>query len=69
MIYATILVVNLIMYFPLADDWKSDQIRWKNDAVHLLPNQYLRQFVVNSIYFYMCFTDDCEKTSPPQGKV
>ena len=38
-IYATILVVNLIMYFPLADDWKSDQIRWKNDAVHLLPKK------------------------------
>ena len=23
----------------LTDDWKSDQIRWINDAVHLLPKK------------------------------
>ena len=47
--YAAILVVNLIMFFPLADDWKSDQIRWKSDAVHLLPKR--SSFLKVILYF------------------
>ena len=49
--YATILVVNLIMFFPLADDWKLDQIRWKSDAVHLFPKkiQFLKEILASYI--------------------
>ena len=49
--YATILVINLIMFFPLADDWKLDQIRWNSDAIHFLPKKI--QFFKSNINYVL----------------
>ena len=54
--------VNLIISnntFLLADDWKSDQIRWINDAVHLLPKWnpvFRKQYYIYSRHREWSFT-------------